>query len=63
VIAAVYGQLGKSEAAREALRELLVLRPDFAVTGREDLGKWYPADLVEKLLDALRKAGLEVISA
>ncbi|HYN06241.1 MAG TPA: protein kinase [Vicinamibacterales bacterium] len=60
VIAAVYGQLGKPEAAREALRELLVLRPDFAVTGREDLGKWYPPDLVEQLIDGLRKAGLEV---
>ena len=60
VVAAAYGQLGNPEAARETLRELLVLRPDFAVTGREDLGKWYPPDLVEQLVDGLRKAGLEV---
>ena len=60
VIAAVSGQLGNREAAREGLRELLALRPDFALTAREDLGKWYPPDLVEQLIDGLRKAGLEV---
>ena len=60
VVAAAYGQLGNPEAARETLRELLGLRPDFAVTGREDLGKWYPPELVEQLIDGLRKAGLEI---
>jgi TolB-like protein/Flp pilus assembly protein TadD len=62
VLAAVYGQLGNPEAARDTLRELLALRPDFSVTGREDLGKWYPPDLVRQLMDGLRKAGLEVVA-
>jgi TolB-like protein/cytochrome c-type biogenesis protein CcmH/NrfG len=60
VIAAAYGQLGDREAAGEALRELLVLRPDFTLTGRDDLAKWYPPELVDHLIDGLRKAGLDV---
>jgi non-specific serine/threonine protein kinase len=59
-LAAVYGQLGDRKAASEALRELLVLRPDFAITARDNLGRWYPSELVEHLLDGLRKAGLEI---
>jgi hypothetical protein len=42
---------------------LLVLRPDFAVIGPDDLGKWYPPDLVDHLIDGLRKAGLDVATA
>jgi non-specific serine/threonine protein kinase len=42
VAAAAYGQLGEREAAAEALRELLALRPNFARTGRDELNKWYP---------------------
>ena len=59
VLAAAYGQLGDRVAAGEALRELLVLRPDFGRIGRDDLGKWYPPELVEQLIDGLRKAGLD----
>jgi TolB-like protein/Tfp pilus assembly protein PilF len=47
-------------AANGALRELEVLRPDFATTGRTDLEKWYPPELVAHLIDGLRKAGLDV---
>jgi serine/threonine-protein kinase len=57
--AAAYGQLGDRAAAGEALGELLSLRPDFARTGRSDLEKWYPPELVTHLIDGLRKAGLE----
>jgi TolB-like protein/Tfp pilus assembly protein PilF len=60
VLAAVYGKLGERQAAADALRELLALRPGFALSAREDLSKWYPADLVEQLIDGLRKAGLEI---
>jgi tetratricopeptide (TPR) repeat protein len=59
-LAAVYGQLGEREAAHDALRELLALRPDFATAAREELGKWWEPELVEGLMDGLRKAGLEI---
>jgi serine/threonine-protein kinase len=63
VLAAAYGQLGQRGAAAEALRELLVLRPDFALTGRDDLARWYPSELVEHMMDGLRKAGLDMPGA
>jgi TolB-like protein len=59
-LAAAYGQLGEREAARKALRELLAIWPDFAVVAREELGKWWDPELVEHLIDGLRKAGLEI---
>lgn len=60
VLAATYGQLGERNAARNALRALLALRPDFAAVAREELGKWFGPELVEHLIDGLRKAGLEI---
>jgi TolB-like protein/tetratricopeptide (TPR) repeat protein len=59
--ATAYGQLGELEAARNAVRELLALRPDFAVVAREELGKWWDPELVRHLIDGLRKAGLEIV--
>jgi len=59
-LATVLGQLGEREAARNALRELLALRPDFATTAREELGKWWDPELVEHLIEGLSKAGLEM---
>jgi TolB-like protein len=61
-LAAAYGQLGELEAARNAVQQLLVVRPDFAVLAREELGKWWDAELVEHLIEGLRKAGLEIAS-
>ena len=63
VTAAAYGQLGEREAAGKALRELLALKPDFAVIAREEPGKWFDPELVEHLMDGLRKAGLPIPSA
>jgi hypothetical protein len=63
VLAAVHGQLGQREAAADAVRELLALRPDFALTPRDELGKWYPPELVAHLIDGLRKAGLDLPAA
>ncbi len=60
VLAAAYGQLGERDAAANALKELLRLRPDYAETGREKLGKWFGPELVEQWMDGLHKAGLEV---
>jgi TolB-like protein/tetratricopeptide (TPR) repeat protein len=59
-LATAYGQLGEREAACNAVRELLALRPDFPVVAREELGKWWDPELVEHLVDGLRKAGLEI---
>jgi tetratricopeptide (TPR) repeat protein len=39
-LAAAYGQLGEGEAARNAVRELLAVRPDFPSVANEELGKW-----------------------
>ncbi len=60
VLAAAYGQLGEVEAAGNAVRALLALKPNFAVVAREELGKWNDPEFVEHLLDGLRKAGLEI---
>ena len=58
--AAVYGQLGEVEAAHKAARKLLALKPDFAAIAREEFEKWWRPELVEQLIDGLRKAGLEI---
>ena len=58
--AAACGQLGQRDAAGKALRELLKLRPDFATTVRSDIEKWWEPEYVERLIDGLRKAGLDV---
>jgi len=44
------------------VNELLAVDPAFATTGREFYGKFLPAELVERLMDGLRKAGLDVPS-
>ena len=62
VLAAVYGQLGERDAAGNALRELLALKPDIALHVRDELGKWYPPALVAQLIEGLRKAGLDVVN-
>ena len=59
-LAATYAQLGDSEAARHAIRELLAIKPDYAAMARQELGKWFDVEIVEHLLDGLRKAGLDV---
>jgi serine/threonine-protein kinase len=59
MLAAVYGQLGERDAAARAVRELLRLRPEFAATARRDIEKWWEPAYVNRLIDGLRKAGLE----
>ncbi|MCK5376201.1 MAG: hypothetical protein KAJ97_03905, partial [Acidobacteria bacterium] len=60
-LAAVYGQLGDRPAARHAVSELLAQKPDFGATAREEWGRWVgPGELLEHLIDGLRKAGLDV---
>jgi serine/threonine protein kinase len=59
-LAAAYGQLGEKESARKAVQDLLTIRPDFAVVARDELRKWWDPELVEHLIEGLRKAGLEI---
>jgi adenylate cyclase len=58
--AGALGQLGRREEARKAVQDLLVLRPDFAATARQEYTKWYDSDNVEHMIEGLRKAGLEI---
>jgi len=58
--AAVYGHVGDREEAAKAVRDLLVLRPDFGRIARDHFEKWYLPDLVEQLIDGVRKAGLDI---
>jgi TolB-like protein len=58
--AAAYGQLGMHEPAQRALNEMLTLRADMATAAREELAKWWEPDLVEHIIDGLRKAGLKI---
>ena len=44
---------------RDAVARLLTIRPISATSDVDDLEKWYPPELVEHLIDGLRKAGLE----
>ena len=62
MLAAAYGQLADPEFARNALGNLLKEKPDMAESAQEMLGRWFQADLVDQLIDGLRKAGLKVIS-
>ena len=59
-LAATHAQLGQGDAAAKSLMDLLSLRPDFAVVGRVELGKYYAPEMVERIIDGLRKAGLEI---
>lgn len=59
-LAAVYGQLGEIETATKVLNEVLTVDPNIADSVRDALEKWYQPDLVDQLIDGLRKAGLAV---
>jgi len=58
--AAALGQLGRYDDARLALKDLLALRPNFAVEARQEYAKLYDDENVELILDGLRKAGLDI---
>jgi serine/threonine-protein kinase len=60
VLTAVYGQLGQQDAASQNLREMLKLIPNFGEIARALKSKWFDPELVEHVLDGLRKAGLEI---
>jgi TolB-like protein/Flp pilus assembly protein TadD len=57
---AANGQLGRTEPAQAAVKGILDTFPNFADKAYEELGKWFAPDLVEHVIDGLRKAGLDV---
>jgi serine/threonine protein kinase len=59
MLAVSQAQLGELGAARNAVQELLRIRPDFSVVQGEELSKWWDAELIEHVIDGLRKAGLK----
>jgi TolB-like protein/Flp pilus assembly protein TadD len=63
ILASVYGQLGERREADQSVRQLLALEPRFISAVRDEFGKWYQPDLVEHLIDGLRKAGMEMPAA
>jgi TolB-like protein len=60
LLAAAYGQLGDLPAARNALRDLLAQKEDFAQSAAELMGKWFEPQLAGHLIEGLRKAGMEI---
>ncbi|MEO8191427.1 MAG: hypothetical protein ABI682_13885, partial [Acidobacteriota bacterium] len=63
MMAAAYGQLGETKAAGKALGELLALKPDFPGVVRVVAANWWNPEYCERLIDGLRKAGLEIPAA
>jgi TolB-like protein len=63
VLAAANGQLGEREAAGNAVRELLKIRPNFRDLPRDELKKWHDEEMKEHLLEGLKKAGLDIAGA
>ena len=62
-LAAINAQLGRTEAARRHLNTFVDLAPDVARNVRAEWSKWHVSeDLLEHLVDGLRKAGLDVDS-
>jgi len=60
MLAAIYGQLGQHEEAGKALQELLKLNPQAAEILLAAWRSRYDPELVERLIEGLRKAGLEI---
>ena len=60
VLTMCYAQLGEMDEAHKSLRDMLAIKPDYGKIARRLHGKWIQPDLVERLMDGLRKAGLEI---
>ena len=60
-LTATYGMLGEQQKAQEALAHLLKIRPDFPEDPRAPYRtRAFQPELIEALMDGLRKAGLDV---
>ena len=58
LLAAVYGQMGLLEEAREAWRGLLRVNPDYSLDQRRKVLPYKNPDDFERVVEGLRKAGL-----
>jgi adenylate cyclase len=60
-LAAVYGQLGEIEEAKETIEHIRKLHPAFDSDSRAPfVTRRMPADFIESIMDGLRKAGYDV---
>jgi class 3 adenylate cyclase/TolB-like protein len=63
-LAATYGQLGELDKAKDVIAQILAIQPAFAGDPRAAfIARRVPDELVESLMDGLRKAGLDVPTA
>jgi len=61
VLAALAARTGRTDVARRARERLLVLRPNFAVNGRELIKhEHFGAETEAVLVDGLARAGVEL---
>ncbi len=63
IFAAIHGQLGEQEAARNAVQNLIAAKMNSLEAVRELGAKWFDSQLVEHLLEGIGKAGLKPVSA
>jgi hypothetical protein len=60
ILAMTHGQLGHTEVAARHLKRYLELQPEALRDARGEWAKWFVEDeMVDHLVDGLRKAGLE----
>jgi len=61
ILAATYAELGEMARAEQTLKHVLTIRPSFVENPREPFAtRRMPRELIEGLMDGLRKAGLDV---
>src|SRR5688572_31721106 len=60
VLAAAHGQLGEQQPASAAVRALMTQIPSFSANPRAILNTWIQPDMVEHLIQGLRKAGMSI---
>jgi serine/threonine protein kinase/tetratricopeptide (TPR) repeat protein len=61
LLAIANAQLGRDEAARRCVKDLLAVSPKYGKFARADLSKWFVSDeMVEHIIEGLRKAGLDI---
>lgn len=59
--AATFGQLGRVEEGKQAVEDLLQLKPNFPSRGRVLIGHYIKfEDIVKRVIDGLRKCDLEI---
>jgi serine/threonine protein kinase/tetratricopeptide (TPR) repeat protein len=60
MIACASAQLGDQDTAGRAVKEAERLKPNFGASARPGLEKWFGREYTERVVDGLRKAGVDV---